>query len=123
MRDLILAASVAFFATTTSAAQAGWDMVTITRNEASICVAKESIRLDDRVTSPEIIALAGMRSCQPKIREFDEAMTEIFLATVPMAPRGRDDPNLRNVIEEHHADLKSFAIQAVLEGRAYAPKR
>ena len=96
---------------------AGWDLMTKTRNEATYCVVNEAVRLDDHATSPEVIVRGAMRACKRLVVAFDEAHRSKAVEMMPYVPPAQRDPAILKNTEEIHADMQDLAIQAILEGR------
>ena len=117
MLNLIIATGLVASTSAPAAAQDGWENVTSTRTAATYCVVSESVRLDDRTTSPDIIARGAFRACQAQVRNFDQAFRAKAIESVPRMPTSEMDDRLKPMVEEQHRDMQDLAIQAVLENR------
>ncbi|MBX9898386.1 MAG: hypothetical protein K2Y17_10920 [Qipengyuania sp.] len=96
---------------------AGWELVNQARNAASICVGTQAVRLDDKRTSPEIIARAAFRACKVEIDGFSSAYKAKAIEMMPTDPNGERDALIESGFKPFVEDLENFAIQAILEVR------
>ena len=119
MRLVRLTICVSLFSMSVAALgqDAGWDLMTKTRNDATFCVVSESVRLDDHSTSPEIIVRGAMRACQQSISAFDRAFRSKFEEMVPYDVNSQRESAISEKTNEFHVDMQELAIQAILEER------
>ena len=99
------------------AQDAGWDLMTKTKNEATLCLVSQAVRLDDGRTSPEIVVRGAARACQESIRAFDNAFRSKFEEMVPYDLNSQRETLIGQKTSEFHTDMQDLAIQAILEER------
>jgi hypothetical protein len=84
---------------------------------ASICAIREGVRLDDRRTSPDIVARAGMASCFTQLNDLEKAIKRSAEVEMPTVPNADRQPLIQSSVSSAKKRIEDLVIQAILEQR------
>ena len=96
---------------------AHWDAMARANETASICSVRQGVRLDDKKTSPEIIARAAFAACNRELQELDESVKRNAAIEMPTVPQSMTEPAVQEHIRSMRKRIEDLVIQAVLEQR------
>ncbi|WP_162935702.1 hypothetical protein [Tsuneonella amylolytica] len=99
------------------AQDADWQRIGEARNAAAYCVVSHAVRLDDKQTSPEIIARGAFRSCKPQVESFTAVFEAKAVKMIPTDPMGTRASEIQRQLDPILQDMQDLAMQAVLEHR------
>ena len=101
-----------------------WEAMGRANEVASICSIRQGVRLDDKRTSPEIVARAAMAACHRELLEMDQSVATNAAIEIPTVPQEQRNATVAGHVQAMRKRIEDLTIQAILERRMrHAPNK